>query len=324
MENCSVRFDVATSDIVLASLHLMSAVATVFSNVIILISFYQTRALRTISNFFVVSLAVSDLFVGLAVNPVYVVVHTTGITIDFSRVWPVRLAENWLWIQTLITSTFNLTAISVDRYTAVTNTFRYTQIITKERCIFGAAFIWTFSILFASTRFLIHDIRYVPILWLNTTIFMVLLPLLVISYCYFHILRAARRQQRQIAVLSCVNPAHGSAVQLKNKKAAWTIGIIVGLFVLLWTPNLAISLGDVALVGSCKRLYLVIAWHFAAFVSFLSSCCNPWIYAARSREFRAAFKRVFRPRRKAISDQLALSLRSSYSARRAVVQSIDL
>lgn len=324
MENCTVRFDVATSDVLLASLHLMSAVATVFSNIIILISFYQTRALRTISNFFVVSLAVSDLFVGLAVNPVYVAVHTTGITIDFSRVWPVRLAENWLWIQTLITSTFNLTAISVDRYTAVTNTFRYTQIITKERCIFGAAFIWTFSILFASTRFLIHDIRYVPILWLNTTIFMVLLPLLVISYCYFHILRAARQQQRQIAVLSCVNPAHGSAVQLKNKKAAWTIGIIVGLFVLLWTPNLAISFGDVALVGSCKRLYLVIAWHFAAFVSFLSSCCNPWVYAARSREFRAAFKRVFRPRRNGISDQLALSLRSSYSARRAVVQSIDL
>ena len=316
--NCSVSFDVFTSNIFLALLNLISAVLAVCSNVLILAAFYQTRSLRSISNFFIASLAVSDLLVGLAVNPVYVAIHLSGVAFDFTRVWPVRLAENWLWIQSVITSTFNLTAISLDRYIAVTRTFLYTQTVTKQRCIVGVIFVWTFSVLFASIRFLIHDSRYLPILWITTTTAMVLLPLLIICYCYFHIFRAARRQQRQIAILSSVNAAYGNII-LKNKKTAWTIGIIIGLFVIMWTPSLILSFVDLAMVGSCKRLKLTLGWHFATFVSFFSSCCNPWVYAARSRKFRQAFKRVLRPQRNDSSAQVATSLESFRSPGLVVV-----
>ena len=296
--SCPVSFDVFASNVVLALLNVASGVIAICSNLLILVAFYQTRSLRSISNFFVVSLAASDLLVGLAVNPVYVVLFVTGLSFDYSHIWPARLAENWFWIQTVITSTFNLTAISVDRYIAITNTFQYSQIVTPTRCVLGAIFIWTFSIFFASLRFLIHDYSDLPILWIITVIFMVILPLCVICYCYFHIFRAARLQQRQIAVLSSVNAAYANTA-LKNKKAAWTIGIIIGLFILMWTPSLVLAFVEIVTVrkGSCRRLEIVLSWYFAVFLSFFSSCCNPWVYAARSREFRAAFKRVLKFKR---------------------------
>ena len=320
--NCPVSFDIFASNVVLALLNMASGVVAVCSNILILVAFYQTPSLRSISNFFVASLAVSDLLVGLAVNPIYVVLYLTGLSFNYSRMWPVRLAEHWLWIQTIITSTFNLTAISVDRYIAVTRTFQYSQIVTLQRCIGGAVFIWTFSILFASVRFLIQESSYLPILWIITMIFMVLMPLLVICYCYYHIFRAARQQQRQIAMLSSVNPTYANTV-LKNKKAAWTIGIIIGLFVFMWTPSLVLSFVEIAIPVPCKRLELVLSWYFAAFLSFFSSCCNPWVYAARSREFRAAFKRVLKPQRIAVNrsaqNQVVITLQTSRSPPRVQI-----
>ena len=306
IRNCSVSFDVFTSNVALVFLNLTSAIIAICSNVLILIAFYQTPSLRSISNFFLVSLAVSDLLVGLAVNPVYVVIHLTGVSFDFSRMWPVRLAENWLCVQSVITSTFNLTAISLDRYIA--------QTVTQQRCIFGATFIWTFSVLFASIRFLIHDPKNLPVLWIATTILMVLVPLLVICYCYFHIFRAARRQQRQIANLSLANATYDNTV-LKNNKAAWTIAIIIGLFVVMWTPSLILSVVDLAMKDSCKRSKLALGWYFATFLSFFSSCCNPWVYATRSHEFRMAFKRVLRPQRNSSSNQEGTALENFRSHR---------
>lgn len=296
--SCPVSFDVFASNVVLAFLNVASGIIAICSNLLILVAFYQTPSLRSISNFFVVSLAVSDLLVGLAVDPVYVVLFVTGVSFNYSHVWPARLAENWFWIQTVVTSTFNLTAISVDRYIAITSTFQYSQIVTPNRCVAGAMFIWTFSVLFASIRFLIHDFSHLPILWIITMVFTVILPLCVICYCYFHIFRAARLQQRKIAILSSVNAAYANTV-LKNKKAAWTIGIIIGLFVVMWTPSLVLAFVEIvtARKGSCRQLEIVLSWYFASFLSFFSSCCNPWVYAARSREFRAAFKRVLKFRR---------------------------
>ena len=314
--SCPVSFDVFASNVVLALLNVASGIIAICSNLLILVAFYQTSSLRSISNFFVVSLAASDLLVGLAVNPVYVVLFVTGVSFDYSHIWPARLAENWFWIQTVITSTFNLTAISVDRYIAITSTFQYSQIVTPNRCIAGAIFIWTFSILFASVRFVIHDYSDLSILWIITMVFTVILPLCVICYCYFHIFRAARFQQRQIAVLSSVNTAHVNTA-LKNKKAAWTIGIIIGLFVLTWTPSLVLSFVEIVAVhkGSCRQLEIVLSWYFASFLSFFSSCCNPWVYAARSRESRAAFKRVLKLYRidPNAPNDATISLRSSLS-----------
>ena len=110
-------------------------------------------ALRTLSNFFIASLAVADISVGVLMNPVYASIFIVNAT---ENNHPLRVTEHWLWLQTTVVSTFTLTAVSIERHIAATKCIRYTEIVTLNRCIYGIASIWIFSIMSASQRFLFH------------------------------------------------------------------------------------------------------------------------------------------------------------------------
>ena len=279
-----------TTDIILPAVLLcVLALFIVAGNALIFLAACRTPLLRTTSNFFLVSLAVADFIVGAVLCPVYAFVNVT----HQGDHHPFKPLQDWLWIQTVLTSTFNLTALSVDRYIAVTRAFRYTQLVTTKRCVYAAAIIWTIALSFASVRFLIHDPSALPPLWAATTLLAVFFPFVIISYCYFHILKAARFQRRQIAHLSVLNPsAHAAA--LRNKKAAFTAAVVIGLFALLWTPSLVISFIHVAALDRADQVRVHRVWGWTVLVSFSSSAFNPWVYAVRHRTFRAVFKAILR------------------------------
>lgn len=274
------------SSTILASLNIISGILAVGSNLLVLTAIYKFSSLRTISNFFIASLALADTLVGMLMDPVYASIFIVDAT---ENNHPLRIAEHWLWLQTTVTSSFTLTAVSIERHIAVTKCFRYSAIVTVKRCIYGIASIWVFSILYASQRFLIHNVQDLPSLWICTTILTVFLPFFVIVYCYVCIFKAARTQCVRIA-------ADNSLCKeiLKNKKAAWTLCIVIGLFALLWLPSLGLSSWHVSIADPWKRQCIDYLWFWAAFLSFTSSFFNPWIYAIRTREFRMAFLKVLR------------------------------
>jgi len=71
-------------------------------------------------------------------------------------------------------------------------------------------------------------------------------------------------------------------------KAAKTIGIIVGCFVLCWLPFFTIYVIRAACVDCIPELlFSVFFW-----LGYCNSAINPVIYGLFSREFRAAFKRI--------------------------------
>ena len=278
------------SSAILALLNIISGVLAVSSNLLVLTAISKFSALRTVSNFFIASLAVADISVGVLMNPVYASIFIVNAT---ENNHPLRVTEHWLWLQTTVVSTFTLTAVSIERHIAVTKCFRYTEIVTLNRCIYGIASIWIFSILYASQRFLFHGDEDLPSLWICTTILTVFLPFFVISYCYVYIFKAARSQCIRIA-------ADNSLCKevLKNKKAACTLCIVIGLFALLWLPSLALSLWHISVADPLERQCIDYLWFWAAFLSFTSSFFNPWIYTIRTKEFRMAFLKVLRVKSK--------------------------
>ena len=155
------------SSTILALLNIISGVLAVSSNLLVLTAISKFSALRTVSNFFIASLAVADISVGVLMNPVYASIFIVNAT---ENNHPLRVTEHWLWLQTTVVSTFTLTAVSIERHIAVTKCFRYTEIVTLNRCIYGIASIWIFSILYASQRFLFHGDEDLPSLWICTTI----------------------------------------------------------------------------------------------------------------------------------------------------------
>lgn len=60
---------------------------TVFGNVLVVLSVYRERSLRTVTNYFIVSLAIADIMVAILVMPISVYVEVRGLYIKFLRTY---------------------------------------------------------------------------------------------------------------------------------------------------------------------------------------------------------------------------------------------
>ncbi|XP_023332557.1 dopamine D2-like receptor [Eurytemora carolleeae] len=104
---------------------LLLCTMVVFGNVLVILSVAKERALQNITNYFIVSLAVADLMVAGIVMPFY-----TYTLVNWG-VWalPVGICDFYIAMDVVCStsSIFNLVAISLDRFCAVTSPISYSQ-----------------------------------------------------------------------------------------------------------------------------------------------------------------------------------------------------
>ncbi|OXU24761.1 hypothetical protein TSAR_003183 [Trichomalopsis sarcophagae] len=99
-------------------------VMVVLGNVLVILAVYNSIKLRNVTNMFIVSLAMADLMVGIAVLPFSATWEVFKVWI-FGDIWcSIWLAVD-VWMCTA--SILNLCAISLDRYLAVTRPVKYPQ-----------------------------------------------------------------------------------------------------------------------------------------------------------------------------------------------------
>lgn len=272
--------------IIFIFLNAVSSMIALGGNSIILLSIYKVRSLRLrASNIFIASLATSDGLVGLLVYPTYIVLTVRNLWFGSNVVYKM---ENFLWIQSLVTSTFTLCAISIDRLIAVMLAIRYRQIVTRRRTWQVVFVIWIASLAFASSTVFVNSLDNASILWIVCLVLTFALPFTIIIYCYVHIFRSANKQKAKICFL---NPAEAAEI-LRNRKAAWTAAIVIGIFFITFFPNVVFSSIDLATKDYCDKARVYRHWLWGIFLAFSSAAWNPFVYAARIREFRHAFKRL--------------------------------
>ena len=282
------------SSISLALLYGISSLPAVLGNAAFLWVIYKCRTIRTASNLLVASLALADLLVGLVIDPVWIV-RCLLTPRPFNH--PLKIAIDSLWIQTSVTTTFSLCVVSLDRYIAVRSALLYNQIVTYRRCYAAMSFVWIASIAFGFSRILITNPANLPRLWLSVTIITILLPMILITFCYYCIFVLARRQSRKIAMQNFqLETVQLVSEGVRNRKAAKTVGLIVVLFIVSWFPSLVTSFVHLATSDHCTTQNMRLVWLWVELVAFTSSGINPWLYSLRSSEFREQMKRVFRIR----------------------------
>ena len=286
LNDCSGALS-STDIVVLSTMNIILGLFSVFGNVLIVAAIYKVPTQRTVSNAFIASMSVADFSVGLLMNPLWVAKSVLNIWKSDNKLSTVIEV---LTMQTIVATTLSLCAVSMDRYIAVTK-MRYHEIMTWKRVRITILSIWLFSILFACLRLFIRDPFQLPKLWLATTVVTVITPITLISICYYFIFKAARQQIRRISLEETFNPDE-AIIQLKNRKAACTIGIIVGVFTICWSPSLVISLVQFFTSDLCKKTRINGYWFWGALAEFSNSAFNPFIYCMRSREFRKAVKRA--------------------------------
>ena len=153
--------------IVFCCLQAISGFSSLTGNLLVLLSNYQARRLRTMHNIFIASMASADFLVGLMMSPLYIAIAVLRVWVSDHVLYKM---ENFLWIQTLVATTFSLCAVSVDRYYAVTSAIHYRVVVTTSRCKIAVVIIWFLSCVLASLSFFMKTADQAATLFFTTQV----------------------------------------------------------------------------------------------------------------------------------------------------------
>ncbi|XP_029510188.2 trace amine-associated receptor 13c-like [Oncorhynchus nerka] len=275
---------------------LISAV-TVFLNVLVIISISHFKQLHTPTNLLILSLAVSDLLVGLIVIPV-----TTVALMESCWGFGEYFCVFHLYMAFLCTSLSlgNLVLISIDRYVAVCDPLLYHSktTITRTTCcisitwccciIYRAAIVKSFVNVQVPSRCLDECFIVEGITWANIVEILItmVVPCSIIITLYMKIFVVARSQARKVfskeaASVSGVKTAQANK---SEKKAATTLSIVVVNYFICWIPSLFIFF---FLSFLSDNLSL-----FIRFLPLVNSLINPIIYAFFYPWFKVTAKHI--------------------------------
>lgn len=289
-------------------------VVTFLGNFMVCLVVYLHRRLRTVTNYFIVSLAVSDLLISVLSVPFRI--HQTL----HNGVYCLNTALCWTWLLTDLTcacaSICNLAAISVDRYIAIVHPFRCHSLMTTRVGWLVIVVVWTYSVAWAALSsfnwtnlgeehfFTKNECRKLDkIFYTVATTMDFYVPLLIVLIMYGLVFRVAMNQARAVASLQPTSnrDRRGRRFSInivKEVKAAKTLAIVIGAFVICWFPFftlLLISLWNLELLSEprvSKQTLLGLRGTFTYVLPTINSTLNPIIYALFNRDFRSAFFRL--------------------------------
>ncbi|XP_064186082.1 5-hydroxytryptamine receptor 2B [Anguilla rostrata] len=119
-------------------------VPTIGGNILVILAVALERKLQNATNYFLMSLAVADLLVGLLVMPIALV------TVLFNSGWPLPgyLCPIWLFLDVLFStaSIMHLCAISLDRYIAIKRPIQHSQYKSRSKALAKITVVWLISI----------------------------------------------------------------------------------------------------------------------------------------------------------------------------------
>ncbi|XP_075995849.1 D(4) dopamine receptor-like [Genypterus blacodes] len=186
-------------------------------NLLVCVSVLTERALKTTTNYFIFSLAVADLLLAVLVLPLFVYSEFQGgVWTLSSNVCDVLMSMD---VMLCTASIFNLCAISVDRFIAVTIPLNYDRkhVDTRQALLLSAT--WVLALAVASP--LMFGINQVPgrdpsecklenedyVLYSSACSFFIPCPIMLMLYCgIFHNLRRweeSRRNKLRSSIQAC-------------------------------------------------------------------------------------------------------------------------
>lgn len=268
------------------------SLVTVTLNLLVIISISHFRQLHTPTNTLLLSLAVSDLVVGLLVMPIEGLRYV-------EMCW--RLGKlmcaltPYVSYCVLSASVGNMVLISIDRYLAICDPLLYTTKVTLKRAKIAICLCWASSLFYNGCILIGHlqqPERYnschgecvIVINHISGTADLFItffLPCTIMVVMYMRVFVAAVAQMRVIHL-------QNAAITVKKSewKAARTLGIVITVFLLCFCPYYypAFAGGD---TSNNLSYFAVLSW-----IMMVNSCMNPLIYALFYPWFRRSVKLI--------------------------------
>ncbi|KAM9840808.1 trace amine-associated receptor 1-like [Aulostomus maculatus] len=292
VDNFSVVTRTSSTMCVLLNLLLGSvSVITVCGNLLIIISIIYFKQLHTPTNYLILSLAVTDLLVGVVAFPLSM--EFTVSSCMYQNDVFCKIREN-ADVTLSTASILNLCCISIDRYFVVCHPLTYRLTITRNVVVIMILVIWSVSVLVA-IGFIIAGLNHeqcgekchMDILIANISgpVFSFYLPMIIMVCIYVKIFLVAQKQARSI---QDTTRKSGATVSKSERKATKTLAIVMGVFLICWTPFfLCFYFQLLNPVTVPLPLYEALNW-----LALSNSMLNPFIYAFFYHWFRSAFKMI--------------------------------
>ncbi|KAM4703748.1 5-hydroxytryptamine receptor 6 isoform 2-T2 [Rhinophrynus dorsalis] len=264
---------------------------TTLGNSLLILLIFTQRSLRNTSNYFLVSLFMSDLMVGLVVMPPAMLNELYGkwiLDVDFCCIW------YSFDVMCCSASILNLCVISLDRYLLIISPLKYKLRMTSCRALCLILATWTLAALasFLPIEMGWHEQDF-EIQRMNMT-------------------SGPEEKQCRLLVLTVPVVESRRFVTKHSKKAlkaSLTLGILLGMFFVAWLPFFVANV--VQAVCDCvpPGLFDVLTW-----LGYCNSTMNPIIYPLFMRDFKRAMGKYLPCCRR--SRVISLSMRNSNSAPR--------
>ncbi|XP_060761336.1 trace amine-associated receptor 13c-like [Neoarius graeffei] len=273
---------------------------TVCGNLLVIISVFHFKQLHTPTNMLVLSLAVSDFFVGAIVMPPMLMWIIESCWI-FGR----DFCPSFLLINGFLTivSIYNIALIAVDRYLALSIPFLYMNHVSVRIILvviifdWGVVMVYNLALLYFTGIFmnillcpgecfyLLNEVWYVI-----DIVFSFIFPLSVIIILYTRVFVIAKKHATVIRELNNHTRPETQKItshsMKSERKAAKVLGILVSVFLVCLLPYFIYSLlGDIIEVQQAT-------FHTVIFIIYLNSTMNPFIYALFYPWFRRCIKLI--------------------------------
>lgn len=254
----------------------------VAGNLLVILSVACNRHLQTVTNYFIVNLAVADLLLSTTVLPFSATMEVLGFW-AFGRAF----CDVWAAVDVLCctASILSLCTISVDRYVGVRHSLKYPTIMTERKAAAILALLWAVALVVSvgpllgwkepvppDERFcsITEEVGYA--VFSSVCSFYLPMAVIIVMYCRVYVVARSTTRSLEAGVkrergkasevvlrIHCRGAAAGTdgahrglrgakghtfrsslSVRLlkfsREKKAAKTLAIVVGVFVLCWFP----------------------------------------------------------------------------------------
>ncbi|XP_016430300.1 lysophosphatidic acid receptor 1-like [Sinocyclocheilus rhinocerous] len=277
-------------DFIVVGLGLPICVFIILANILVIVAIIINRQFHYPIYYLLGNMAAADLFAGISY--LYLVFHTGPWTIGLTiKEWFIRGA---LINMSLTASVVNLLAVAVERHQTIF-TMQLHSTMTRRRVVMLILTIWLVAVFMGLVPIMgwncVCDLStcctVAPLYSRSFLVFWAILNLMaffIMVAVYTHIFIYVRRRSREMSPHTDQPSNNQTVISLMK-----TMSMILGAFVICWTPGLVILLLDGLSCGECQVLKYE---KYCLVLAECNSLVNPIIYSFRDKDMRTTYKRI--------------------------------
>ena len=304
----SILHPAETHVIIVCTIVLLFYVFAALGDGMFISAFAKDVRMRTTTNMLVISHLTAEFassILGIATHLSILVVH--GEMFD-QTAWCITASS--ILNSSISAGFLSLVGISIDRYLAVVKKVHHKM--TRARVQIFLVVIWTLSVAYGIPWDLIFNgrLRWQYIAWLLVNckpsflanedlrtwtladilrgflfFFGIFLPLAIMTFASFHILRTALKSRQRVHAIGTISNHIAEAYS----KSAFTTLLIIATYFLCLIPSLVLT----AICEESSSKCSMALYFFAKITLCFRSACYPVIYAARNQNCSRYFRRFF-------------------------------